>query len=477
MNRGFFSFLLRDDLLIALLFFITYMLFAPLLFTDPDVAWHIKAGDLIMRNASIPRYDNWSFTSSSQKWYNISWAWDSCISMVHARLGLNKLYTLNCLIHALLLVLIYHSLKLWVKEAKETRLVVASLSGIIIWDFVFLRPQIIACYLLLALNTLLKLYKDRLKQKFLAYIPLLLALWANIHGSFILGLGIIFVHLLDALYLKQYSRGKYLAITLIASIIAVALNPYGINIYYAVLRTLNSEVSKHIAEWGQFNFGAMYGTSLVVSLYILMDLLPRPKLEVRAVDKVVAFASVFASLLSIRYFAILAVLAAPYMACRIKDYIEQEKIKKITVLEKLQKVVISLAILFAVYTMLFQDKAVIRNQAFIPIEEIEYIKQNYPSYKIFNNYNIGGYIIYYGEEKLKHFIDGRAGTVFSEEVISDYLKFKSLTSGWQEIFNKYSIDGAIISHSELKYLEIYNFFGNWKEVYSGKYGKIFIKIR
>ncbi len=472
--KGANKFLLRNDLLIAVLFFITYKLFAFPLFIDPDVAWHIKAGDLILNTSTIPKYDIWSYASHSQEWYNISWVWDIWASLMHSALGLNNLHTLNCLLYGLLLVILYNSLSVWVKGSGDTKLVITSLSGIVLWDFVLFRPQIVANYLVLALNVLLSLYKRTSNSKFLLYIPFLMAIWANTHGSFILGLAVIVVYLLEALYLKLFNQAKCLSMVLLCSLLMTFINPYGFKIYYAVLRTLNSEIYAHIMEWGQFTFGRLYGSSLILCLFLVLSLLPKGSDKTEPVDRVLAFSCLFASLLSIRYFTILAILGAPYLACVIRDYIEQNEGKDIAIFKAVRSISASVGIIFSLYLILYGDSKLLITEERIPISEIEYIKQHYPKYRIFNNYGTGGYIIYYAEGKFRHFIDGRAGTAFSEEVIIDYLKFKNLTPGWQKIFDKYPTDGALISHHELKFLEIYDFFQRWEEVYTGKYGKIFI---
>jgi hypothetical protein len=467
--------LLRDDLLIAVLFFIAFKVSGAVLFLDPDVAWHIKAGEQIINTFSIPNYDSWSFVGREQKWYNISWLWDVLIAFSHNFLGLDDLHTFSCVLHVLLLVCLYHSLKIWAGDSPEALLISTSIAGVVLLDTMLLRPQLASYYLILATFTSLKAYKLTLNKKYLYLIPFIIMLWANMHGSFILGLGIICVYILEAILEKNFAQFKNLISTLVISLAATLINPYTADIYYAVARTLNSEIYKHIAEWGQFVFGRAYGASLIVLLFIFFNLFPKEIKKIGIAETIITYSCLIASLFSIRYFGILAILSPSFIAQRIKHLVKETKGTHQHIFNYARLGFISIGILFSLYLVMYGE-AKKYNENQIPLEEIAFIKANYPGLNFFNNYNVGGYIIYFANGTFKHFIDGRAGTVFTEKILIEYLKYKTLTYGWTELFQKYPFHGALVSHQDLKEMSVNTYFNSWKEVYSGKYGKVFLRL-
>ena len=111
----------------------------------------------------------------------------------------------------------------------------------------------------------------------------------------------------------------------------------------------------------------------------------------------------------------------------------------------------------------------------IPKEEILFIKENYPGLNFFNDYNSGGFIIFYGDGAFKHFIDGRAGTVYSEEILLDCLYFNTANPNWTKLFELYRIDGAFLPRRLLQRLDIASYFKEWETVHVGNYYVVLVR--
>ena len=62
---------------------------------------------------------------------------------------------------------------------------------------------------------------------------------------------------------------------------------------------------------------------------------------------------------------------------------------------------------------------------------------------MFNNYNYGGYLIYEFYPDQKVFIDGRAD-MYGDEFIREYMNIYNGGKNWKELFDKYSIDYALV---------------------------------
>ena len=113
---------------------------------------------------------------------------------------------------------------------------------------------------------------------------------------------------------------------------------------------------------------------------------------------------------------------------------------------------------------------------YVPLAEIDFIKKNYSGKKFFNLYGDGGSIIYYGDGKFQHFIDGRAGTVFAEKIMKDYVDYiKFEPNNWSNVFDQYDFDGAMIPRNHLNDVKINNFFADWNLVLKGPKLNIYVK--
>ena len=69
-------------------------------------------------------------------------------------------------------------------------------------------------------------------------------------------------------------------------------------------------------------------------------------------------------------------------------------------------------------------------------------------------------------------------SVFSKEVIRDYLRISNCYSTWSEVLSKYKVDTLALSKDEqLELISQVNSSSGWKKIYEDKLGVIFKKIK
>src|SRR5215204_169238 len=66
-------------------------LFASRPINDGDFWWHLKTGEYIIRNLSIPRTDFYSFTSFGKHWVAHEWLSEVIFYLIYSRFGFNTL--------------------------------------------------------------------------------------------------------------------------------------------------------------------------------------------------------------------------------------------------------------------------------------------------------------------------------------------------------------------------------------------------
>lgn len=437
---------------------------------DPDEAWHIQTGYLIRKLGYIPYSDPWSFTST-QQWYNISWLWDVFSSYIHEVSKEHNLPIVSATLYGLLLCYLYRLLPSFGKFKSDTKNIVIALAAMVLWDIWYFRPQIISYFLILYCY---KLLFDSRRGEF-NDLPwkfcLMVVLWVNIHGSVVIAFIILAAYTVEAYYLKEYKRLRNLIVTGLAASLMLLVNPLGYKIIYAIFRTTHSIVQDKIIEWNSFRFGIWYGFSFFISVFLIVANVRNKSF---LTDKLLTYFWLFYSLTSIRFFPVVALLSSNYMMHSIDPLITKSKVTYKPYYNVI--VILLVGISLWAYNKAGFNSSVDYDRLNAK-KEIEYLSRHYPDIKVLNFYNIGGYVIYYGKGKLRHFIDGRAGTVFSEELLSDYLDIFYFNPGWEKILKKYDIEAAIVPKDIFIRSDVELAFRNWKEVYSAPYGKVLINVK
>ena len=164
----------------------------PLLTPIPpnDFWWHLATGRIIAATGAIPTVDSFSYTRAGQPFYDQSWLAQLFMYALHQIGGVSLLIFVQALVIALAYGLL---LRLCIRRTGHVRLSV----GLVLLTTLplsatnwFVRPQSYVLPIFAAFLTLLTEYRLGISRR-LWLLPLLMALWVNIHGSFVLGLALI----------------------------------------------------------------------------------------------------------------------------------------------------------------------------------------------------------------------------------------------------------------------------------------------
>ncbi len=178
-----------DLIFIILLAAMTGGLLAPRLLGDASIGWHIRNGELMLRSHAVTRVDAFSATMNGQPWYAWEWLYDVVIAGIHQWLGLNGVVFLTAVIIATTF-----ALTLRVKPAARRGLASERSSGGIVAGSVHDSPVcapsrlelVIDRHLVPDIGRLCRIAAGRGRQ--LWWLPLLMLLWVNVHGGFVVGL-------------------------------------------------------------------------------------------------------------------------------------------------------------------------------------------------------------------------------------------------------------------------------------------------
>ena len=432
-------------------------------FTDPDTGWHISAGEWIVTHHQLPAHDPWSFTAESTPWYNLSWGFDVLVYGLFALGGLSFIYFLTILAYSLMAMLLARQ----ALERGAGPIVVIGffilVAGPLIAQSTWCRPHIISAFLFYISIQIFARDREKPSNARLAWLPLIMVLWVNMHGGFILMAVLFAVHLVEALAVDDWVRIRRLFTVGIFTAMAILINPYGYHIYDGTMRTLDSVITNSIKEWRSVDFAVMWWYDMAILAFVF-GLRPMERMATFS-EKALALATLLLSLHSARLGLMLAIAATPLLAKGLTltlyslpnaehHRLQDQKFQNFLGLSIVRKAAMAgmgilLFLMVAPDTrMLLAPHADQLNGGKTPLKALEYIRGHYPeSMRWMNDYSLGGPIIFYSKGNFPLFIDGRAGTAYSEAFLKDYLRVMetyAFGKTARDILRKYDIDGLII---------------------------------
>jgi hypothetical protein len=167
-----------------------------------DLPMHLAIGEWILAHGALPSRDPFSFTAGHPIWVPHEWLAALLFAAVERVGGVTGLVALAAAFAATL-ALVHRAVMERLGVGLATHLIWAIPMWLIAGDRIVLRPHLPALVLPFALWW--ALLRARSDARFLALLPALLAIWVNLHGSFLMGFGIV------ALDLVLFGRGHPLA--------------------------------------------------------------------------------------------------------------------------------------------------------------------------------------------------------------------------------------------------------------------------
>ena len=231
-----------------------------------DFWWHLRMGGLIARTHSIPRADAWTFTFAGTPFFDQPWLAQIFMHFVERFFSAAGLITIGFLVAcAAQAIVVLASVR------RRASLPVALVLQLLVSEIAVrgwtLRPQLFATPLFALAVLILGDARDRSRERDAQalrrpwVLPVLAALWANLHGSFPL----LFVLLgttavasaLDARSGERIrSALRWIPVTL-GCFFATLMNPRGIALYAYVAHLLGSGSLALAREWTPLLAGAV----------------------------------------------------------------------------------------------------------------------------------------------------------------------------------------------------------------------------
>lgn len=277
---------------------------------DPDLWGHLRVG-LDALHAGMPTLvDPYSFTQD-RPWINHPWLGEVLMAIAYVQGGIAGLALLKGALVFGALVLVWSALRGTDLVARMTVIAVVVVAiGSIASN---IRPQLWSLLLLVLLCRTLAADGRRARWT----LPLLFALWANLHGGWVVGLGVLCAWAGADVWSDRRKAVEWTALVL-ASAAATVITPYGTSLWRFTLDTVH--VGRDIMDWQPlFRQPTMNWLPIVVVCGGAVWLLLRPqrhRLQVAAALLLLAYGSWRVSRIGPLFAASAAILLAPAIASR-----------------------------------------------------------------------------------------------------------------------------------------------------------------
>ena len=429
------------------------------LLNDPDSYSHIAVGRWIMAHGAVPSSDPFSFSMHGAPWITFEWLSEVIYAAVYALSGWAGVVALAAAAVALAVGLLTRFLLRELAPTPALLTVIASV--MLLAPHILARPHVLTLPVMVAWAAALVRCMDRRAPPPYWALPLLV-LWANLHGSVVLALGLIGPAVLEALLDKKRSDWprvllRWLPFTALA-VAASCLTPYGPGSLLMPLKTLGlGSALGWIAEWRPQDFGHVGAFELLLLAGILA--LSRG-VTLPVVRALVVLGLIHFALAQVRNADLLAMLAPLYLAAPLaRQFGARNDDEPAGTTGGVNLAALAVMIVATGLTLVRDPRPSLRNTPEAAVANTGLAEAG----PVLNDYSFGGYLIFAG---IPTFIDGR-GELYGGEFIVRYNRDVSLADlgDFLKLLDQYKF-GATLLAPDTPAVALLDRLPEWQRVYS-----------
>lgn len=303
---------------------------------DAGIGWHIRTGQQILHTHSIPRVDSFSSVMHGKPWFAWEWLYDVIVGFLESVYGLNGPVWLTAIVIAAVFSWMF---RLVVSRGADLIaalvFVLLAISASMIHFLV--RPHVLSWLFTLIWFWILDSTEQDsfggrdIHQRKLWLLPLLMLLWVNVHGGFLLGFALLTIYGLGALWtwwrtnesrleesLQKIGAGKRIRDLTLVSIVSACtslLNPYGWKLHEHIYRYLaNRFLMDHIDEFQSPNFHGVAQRCFLLLLLLVVGVVIVRGRQLRLSQALAILLAIYSGLYASRNIPIASILLTMIIA-------------------------------------------------------------------------------------------------------------------------------------------------------------------
>lgn len=488
----------------------------PLWFSD---LWgHVSYGHWILEHRELPTEDPFVPLAEGVRFQDSSWLSQVIFALVEQAGGAEALTGL----YAALFIganLIYwrmcHVLtgRMWLSLAGTGLILVLASSRVLV-----IRPEtfaVVCCAALLwALAAPRRTPVDPPVEKSrrwycgsLVVVPLVMLLWANLHGSFVVGVAILGCHLLgricdvliatrsvSAVFFDRWTR-RWLVLTELGAA-ATLVNPYGIDLWIGTLTFGANPNLRSVLEWQPLSMQVPEAIRYILAAVLGIVIIRQSPRRMRGVEvlllAVFAAAVVFASRMMTWYAAVFVSMLMPHAAAAlavhwpefVRPVPRQVELRDGLAGPSFRHTAVCLLIVWVAFalssfgTPLLGGTPKPAEQLYHPNTPLgisKYLREHPPDGQIWNPQWWGDWLVWDGPPGLRPFMTTNSIHAVPPQVWSDYEVIARGEPGWPNLLDKYNVKTVVIDKKDqARIAEQFRGAPTWKVVYEDDQGVVFV---
>ncbi|MCK5431531.1 MAG: hypothetical protein KAJ03_02240 [Gammaproteobacteria bacterium] len=444
--------------------------------TSYDAYWHIKVGEWILQQQQAPSTGIFSYSKGDSSWVAHEWLSSTIIYFVYKLGGWpGMIFMATASVAASLLLMANYTLK---HLNINITIIFMLFAFFLLAPHILPRPHILALPIVTYWTSKLIDASDRLTSPS-PYLAILMILWSNMHGSFIIGIVFCFYFAVEAITKaqttnKRLTLAKSWGLLTLLSIIASVITPHGFDSLLMPFQLINQNyVISIVSEWASPNFHSIQALEVwLLSLLILCFTLG---IKIPLFRMIFLLGLIHLSLKHARHSAdLLSVLSPLILALPLGKQLNIKtnfNLKQVFTLKPFYWLIIAL-LTFLLFFFIDNRKNI---QAPEHQQLSKILLALKPEQKklghVLNSYGTGGFLIYHSYDV---FMDTRA-ELYKDDFVKSYFDAINLINGpddLEKIISSYNVKWTLFETPE-KINTYLLYQKDWNPIYSDKHFTLF----
>jgi hypothetical protein len=458
------------------------LLYSSELLLDPDNWWQVKVGLDILANRIIPVADTYSHTFAGQPWIAKEWlgqvllasgykafGWSGVIVITIAAAGLTTFilaWYLSAALKPIIAIAVVMVVTSFASAVYNARPLIFSLPIVVLWTAVLFQAA-----------------RERRAPPF--WLLALIALWANLHGTFTFGFVIAAFAGLDFLERARFSQprilAQWIAFGLLCPLVTL-INPYGIQAILATFTVASgNEAVAHIGEWNPLNARTDILPEVLLLTVVAALLVTRIRIRWTYAAFFIFTLHLFLAYSRFQYLWLLLVpivlavdVAEQFPPLSTRKWIGQARdgLERAIVKHYRQITGVILVSWFAVCAIFLNFSTVAPSDKTSASGALAFAQTQGLSGNVFNSYNFGGTLIFHG---IKTYIDGRTDQLFLNGFMNATAEMGTAAGKpiLQKTIEEHDIKWALLLPNDAR-IPFFNELSGWHKAYGDEFAVVYI---
>jgi len=459
-----------------------------------DVFGHLDYGKLIDQTHAIPRTEPFLPLSEGMPVVDTAWLSQWISFKAYTLWGYPALQFLHAACITLALTLFVRRVHEWTGHAGLTWMGLGQIY-LIGWEPMSVaRPQAAgtACFAML----LFLLTSRRWHWTHWISIPLVFGFWANLHGSFVVGLLVLGCLGVGRAWdvwrrggIRQLFRDAVVRRLFLVSqlaVVATLVNPYGIRLYGEALTLSANPNLEELIEWQPLYIRSFAGLATAAAVIALAMVYRRSPRRLPSGEVLMLVGLGLAGLWTSRMLVWWAPIAAGCFVWNLhasrRASASKEAQEPVRGSSRWSMVAVVIPWLFFAITpfamaVLHKKQPTLKNtlSAATPLGAVAYLNEHPPQGQVFNTYEWGDYLHWAGPEGMQLFVNSHAHLI-PTDIWRHYNQVIRVQSDWQGILDKYGVTTLVLDREERKVLLArLKDSQDWEKVFEDDLSAIYIR--